>query len=430
MAIPKIIWALWCDFNNKSDGVLNERLEYFRDRIVKQHPGWEVNIITSWSKIIEYTRENEMLTNLLDNNNVSGAHKSDSIRFFLLNKFGGFWLDISTFLFESLDIYYNIQPNATFIGYYTPPFMVEEIIFNSLGDMFDSVKYSQVVKKFKNKQPDFIKLNEQYKDFPFIPENFFIASIPNHPVTSDIFQQLTDFWKQALPKISSKETLCYEINKLMNTLASEIFDINNVDYTLANTFDYDDFTNFDFHMKVLDNVWHCGYVFNYLQMYKSIVNFIKKNNLSITQEQNSIHLISDNEDLCSIDKNINACQNIIATSPDNSILYLVSLSHNRLIKWADTMDERITFDNTYIKQLIDKVMSGQLTKENLIQNIISMGIYQIKFSSWTRKSNIIEQFMQLYPVGQIKGGKKHTKKTNKNKKGHKHKTRKTRKTRK
>lgn len=408
MSIPKIIWALWCNFDKKTDGVLNERLTYFKNRIISQHPGWQVNIITSWANLMDYIRENQLLTELVNNQFIGGAHKSDSIRFFLLNKFGGFWLDISTFLFTPLDIYYYTQPKATFIGYYTPPFMVEEIIFNSLGDMFDSVKYSSVVNKFKNKQIEFIKLNQQYKDYPFIPENFFIASIPNHPIISDIFQQLMDFWGSAIPNISSNETLCYEINKLMNKLGSEIFDINNTDYTLANTFNADEITDPEFSMKILNNVWHCGYVFNYLQMYKAIVNYIKNNNATITQENNPHEFSSEyNQDLCSIDGAINSCKNIIATTSDENVLYLVSLSYNRLIKWANTMNERVTFDNTYIRKIIDEVGTNNLTKEELIQNIIDMGIYQIKFSSWTRGSNIIEKFMELYPVSTTGGRKKY-----------------------
>ncbi len=36
----------------------------------------------------------------------SSLNKTDVIRFFLLQEYGGFWLDLSTFLFTSLDIYY------------------------------------------------------------------------------------------------------------------------------------------------------------------------------------------------------------------------------------------------------------------------------------------------------------------------------------
>jgi hypothetical protein len=417
MSIPKIIWAVWCDFKNKKDGVLNERLTYFKQRIISQHNGWQINIISSWDELIGYVRENKILLELLNNEFVGGAHKSDFIRFFLLNKFGGFWLDISTFLFTSLNIYYTVQPNATFIGYYTPPFMVEEIIFSSLGDMFDNVKYNEIVKKFKSKQTEYIKLNDKYDKYPFIPENFFIASVPNHPVTSDIFQQLSDFWSLALPDIISDETLCYEINKLMNVLASEIFDLNTLDFTLINTFNQNtDITDKKFSMKLLDNVWHCGYVFNYLQMYKAIVNYIINSKNTITQEQNINEFKSEyNQDLCSSDGAINACQNIVVKEENGNTLYLLSLSYNRLIKWANTMNERITFDNTYIRKMIDDVNKNILTKQQLIDNIVSMGIYQIKFSSWTRGSNIIEKFMNMYPVNLTQSGGKY--KSRRNKKG-------------
>jgi hypothetical protein len=127
----------------------------------------------------------------------------------------------------------------------------------------------------------------------------------------------------------------------------------------------------------------------------------KCNNLQITQEENANELKTEyNEDLCSIDNNINACKNILGTNQqDGSVIYLISLSYNRLIKWANTMDERISFDNTYISNLFNSIgKTPGVTKETVIQDIINMGIYQIKFSSWTRKSKIIDKIMELYPL--------------------------------
>jgi len=417
MSIPRKIWAIWCDFKNKKDGVLNEQIAYFRDRIIKQHPNWEVNIIVSWDLLIHYINANAFLMNLINNEFVNAAHKSDSIRFFLLKEHGGFWLDISTFLFKPLDVYYELQPNSKFIGFYTPPFMVEEIIFSFLGDMFDNVKYDQVVKKFKSQQANFIKLNEKYKKYPFIPENFFIASTPNHEIVTDTYNQLEEFWTNAFPNITSPETLCYEINKLMNNLAKEIFDINDINYTTSILFDSKDIINEKYSLKTLDNIWHCGYVFNYLQMYKSIVNYMIKNDSVITQETNE-NAFSDPEYsqykdiLCSTDGDINACKNIVATDKDN-VLYLMSLSQHRLIKWANTMNDRVSFNNTYINAMLELVKNKQLSDADLIENIVKMGIYQIKFSSWTRDSNIIPKLMDIFPnaVGKGKGkGKKKTKK--------------------
>lgn len=410
MSIPKTIWALWCNFKDKKDGILDEKITYFKDRIIKQHSEWEINIITSWDQCINYIKDNEILMNLINNDFIGAAHKSDAIRYFLINKFGGFWLDISTFLFTPLDIYYTLQPNSTFIGYYTPPFMIEEIIYSSFGDMFDSIKFSKIVNKMKNEQNKFIDLNDEYKNYPFMPENFFFASIPNHPITYDILQQLLIFWETSLPKISDNISLCYEINKLMNTLSSEIFNINNIDYNIYKTFTNNNITNKSFSQKILNNIWHCGYVFNYLQMYKSIVKYIKESSSTIIQEDNPNELTNNyNKDLCTIEKgNINTCKNIIIKNKNNnSVLYLISLSYNRLIKWTDKMEERVSFDNTYITELIDTV-GPTFTKEQLIEKIISMGIYQIKFSNWTRGSKIIPKFMTLYP-NTINGGNKNSK---------------------
>jgi hypothetical protein len=416
MSIPRKIWAIWCDFKNKKDGVLNDQISYFRDRIIKQHAGWEVNIIVSWDLLMQYIGTNAFLMNLINNEFINPAHKSDSIRFFLLKEHGGFWLDISTFLFKPLDVYYELQPNAKFIGFYTPPFMVEEIIFSFLGDMFDNVKYDQVVKKFKSQQANFIKLNEKYKKYPFIPENFFIASTPNHEIVTDTYNQLEEFWTSAFPNITSAETLCYEINKLMNILAKEIFDINDINYTTSTLFDSKDITNEKYSLKTLDNIWHCGYVFNYLQMYKSIVNYMIKNDSVITQEtnENAFSDLEYRDILCSTDENINACKNIVATDKDN-VLYFMSLSQHRLIKWANTMNDRVTFENTYINGMINLVKKKELTGADLIEQIVKMGIYQIKFSSWTRDSNIIPKLMEIYPNNTTEGEGKKRRKTKKRK---------------
>ena len=434
MSIPKIIWAIWCNFTKKENGELTDQLIYFKDRIIQQHPEWQVNIITEWDILIGYINENPLLLDLINNPIVIAAHKSDLIRFFLLNKFGGFWIDLSTFLFTSLNIYYEKQPNAKFICYYTPPFMVEEILFSSLNEMFDSIKFNEIVQKFKPKQNRYIDLNDEYKNYQFIPENFFIACTPGHPIVDSIFNQMTTFWEATLPYIENKQTLCYHINLLMKQLGGEVFLINNLDYDLTKTYSSNDITNKEFLYHSLDNVWHCGYVFNYLQMYIAIVNYIKAQNLTITQETNQNELTNQyTGDLCSIDGNINACKNIIATDEsDGSTLYLLSLSYNRLIKWANTMDDRISFDNTYISNLVDNIGKTQgLTKEKLIQDMVNMGIYQIKFSSWTRKSDIISKFMAIYPNNEMlppiqtagKTKKRKIKKT-KNKKNKNQKTKK------
>lgn len=423
MTIPKIIWAIWCNFDGKTDGTLTDRLTYFKDRITTQHPGWSVNIITKWNELIDYFKEDENLLKIVNNSFISAQHKSDAIRFFLLKKHGGFWIDISTFLLTPLDIYYEKQPNATFISYYSPPLIIEEIIFSSLSQMVDSVKFDKIIEQMQNIQPNYIKLKEPYKDFPFMPENFFIASIPNHPIINDIYEQLLSFWNIAIPKIDDKKSLCYQINLLMNKLGDELFDINNLDYELSKKYLSSDVTDHNFSENLLTNVWNCGYLFNYLQMYIAIVNYIKKYKCEITQESNSRELRSEyRADLCFTDDisngSIDSCKNIIINnSSDGSVGYLLSLSYNRLLKWANTMEDRVSFNNTYIKDRLDEIGTtpDEASKEKILQDIIDAGIYQIKFSSWTRGSGIIERFMKLYP-NVHSGGLKNKKKSRKTKK--------------
>jgi len=426
MPIPKIIWAIWCNFNKKNDGVLDENLTYFYNRITEQHSvqnGWTVNIITKWADLIDYIKDDPTITEITNNPFIGAAHKSDAIRFYLLNKHGGFWIDISTFLFTSLDIYYEKCSDADFIGYYTPAFMIEQVIFASLTDMMDSVKYTEATEKIRDKQKTFIDLNESHSKFPYIPENFFIASVPGHYLVNDVFQQLVSFWDSAMKNITDSDTLCIELNKMMNTFAKEMFTIHDANYTLYNEFQPNDITDPTFGPKLLKKLWVCGYLFNYLQMYKSLTAFIEgadiqfQKNPDIGDETTNAY----KRDICpdTPNRENTACDNIIIRKPGSSTaVYLFSLSHNRLAKWADTMESRINFENTYLQRLID-------TPElDIAKHMVDMGIYQIKFSSWSRDSRIIPVLMNLYPNKTAGGRTKRRRRNKRTQKRHKRRTRK------
>ena len=76
-----------------------------------------------------------------------------------------------------------------------------------------------------------------------------------------------------------------------------------------------------------------------------------------------------------------------------------------MIKWGAKMEERVSFDNTYIRSRLDSI-TDQNEANQLINDITQMGIYQIKFSSWTRKSHIIETLMSKYPNKSSNSGEK------------------------
>jgi hypothetical protein len=184
-----------------------------------------------------------------------------------------------------------------------------------------------------------------------------------------------------------------------------------MDLNIVNTFNEKNYTNKQLIGKLRNNVWRCGYILTYLQMYKSLIKYIKHNNANIFGEQ--VGTLSDHSphkhSLCFDDYKINSCQNIIIKHNNNSdVVYLVSLSNNRLIKWADTDPDRISFHNTYIESMLKKVIAKKITKDKLLDLLTKNGIYQIKFSHWTRNSPIVNMLMRVY------NNTKKTKKTRRN----------------
>ena len=42
---PQIIHFLWLNFNSKTNGILDDKLKFFKDRIIGVHPGWKINFV-------------------------------------------------------------------------------------------------------------------------------------------------------------------------------------------------------------------------------------------------------------------------------------------------------------------------------------------------------------------------------------------------
>ena len=152
--IPKRIWALWLDFKNKQSGN-TENIQLYIDRIRQLHQGYEINIITEWDILYSHFNTEDkdkknLINSVLDNINIDAAHKSDFLRFYLLNKYGGFWVDISTFLVSSLDKYIKYD----FVCFIAPEYEVGQWIIEPLRSLYRIGNYEEVVKKFKKKQPE------------------------------------------------------------------------------------------------------------------------------------------------------------------------------------------------------------------------------------------------------------------------------------
>ncbi len=415
MFIPKIIWGIWCDFNKNEDGVLNETLNFFIDRIKQLHPTWQINIITKWNVLLDYVKNENTINELLNNSNISAAHKSDMIRFFLLKNFGGVWLDVSTFLIISLDSLIE-QPNTDFICYYANEFDVREWFLKPLSEMYEDVAYSERIKTWVDYEENIISLKN--KDINFIPENYFICCSKNHKISTIIYNLLENFWANNLKLIVNKNTLCFYLNKYMIELMEQVFNTNIWEFDLIKKFNVKSFDDRNF--RLLSNVLECSYFFNYLQMYIAIENYCMEN-----KPYNTIYNIINEhlpntqafKDLCIR----NACQNIIISFENNKPnILLLSASYNRAGKWSDKLEERLSWDNTYLGTKLASISNNKQAQQ-LLRELSQEGFMQFKFSSYTRNSKIIPVLMKWY--GNQIGGKR-------KKKSKKHKKRVTKKRRK
>jgi hypothetical protein len=278
--------------------------------------------------------------------------------------------------------------------------MVERIFVSTLNNMFDSVNFNyQLSPEYNALQKKYIKRKNKYTKFPYIPESFFVASIPNHPITINIFNQIKTFWTTTLESITTKEILCEKMNYLMNNLATKVFNINILEYELFNIFKDipEDRILKEFKKQLLNQLWNCGYIYIYLQMYIALVEYIDNEETVIEQDAGDVTLNTPyNNSLCLIDgeTNINYCKKITIRK-DTEVVVLIPLSLYRLIKWGDTTNERITFENTILYEELKHITKKSDAKK-IIKKYIENGIYQIKFSHWTRDSDFVNLLAKLF----------------------------------
>ena len=399
MTIPKIIWAIWCDFGKKSDGnLVNNDTNFFINRITSLHDSsWRINIITEWDVLVAFIGENEMLMNLLNNNFISPAHKSDAIRYFLLQKYGGFWVDINTFLVQSFD--YLITDKVSFICYYAPSIDIEEWMLAPLSSMYENTDYDERIQTWGQHQKQYIDLKPNFLlKYNFIPENYFIAVIPNHPIIINTFNQLTNFWEKHTTLIVSSDDVCNYLNNYIKNLCDTVFKIS---YSKFNTVFETHFTSI-FNSNKLQNffnkqLWDCGYLFNYIQLYISITNYLNKNEHKRTYMPNkhptkTIAIFKKYKTFC----NNNNCNDIKYTIlHDNTNILLLSASYNRLGKWSNIRNNRLSWENTYLGKLISSIENKDQA-EKLIELFKNEKFNHFKFGSYTRNSPIIKILKMWY----------------------------------
>lgn len=393
---PKIIHFLWLNFNKKTDGILDETLTFFKDRIEVLHPedkGWKINFISKWTECLESIKDEKWLLDLLDNDHVGPAHKSDALRYYYLYKMGGVWVDLSTFLVTSFDNLVE-QNKEGFTCYYMPSNVCASWLIKLSSDIFENITMKNYINNIVPIQNNLINIRNP--DFNFITENYFMIFSKNHEICKDVLDQLESFWNYALPRIKSNKHYCNELNMLMYHLFQEAYDI-----TISN-FPYLGLLNGNIKNsvknRILKEYFDCSYFFNYLQLYLAVRNFSTTNRGRLTdipnsekknRTINSTVLSSFSKELCES----RSCNNKVITFADtNKNINLLSASYNRLSKWSDDRDKRISWENT----LAGDILMDRDPKK-VLKNLQDIEIYQLKYSSFTRsRSESINSLKRLF----------------------------------
>ena len=390
---PKIIHFLWLNFNEKTDGNLDTTLKFFKDRIETLHPkdkGWEINFISNWEQCLESIKSEKWLLELLNNDYVGPAHKSDALRYYYLYTRGGVWVDLSTFLVTSFDNLVE-QNKDGFTCYYMPSNVCASWLIKLSSEIFESITMKTYIESIIPIQNKLISIQDE--KFDFITENYFMIFSENNAICKDVLDQLETFWSNALPKIKSKKDYCNELNMLMYDLFKKAYNMT-IPYLDLLDLEIGDDTKY----IILKEYFDCAYFFNYLQLYLAVCNYSKihkgvlSNIKNTTIKENTIsqpELSSFSKELC----DSNSCNNKVITFTDtNKNINLLSASYNRLSKWSDDRSKRISWENTLAGDILKKETANEVLR--MLQEI---EIYQLKYSSYTRgKSASIERLKKLF----------------------------------
>lgn len=442
---PKIIHFLWLDKEFRGEGILSPNLKFFKNTILRLHPRYEINFVTKKKTVDDDIKkagqEYSWIQKIVDNDFVSPAHKSDVMRFFYLYTMGGIWLDITTFLLEPVDDLIN-KNNFGFSCYYMPQKLAQskmmgwEFLHNLIPyPKFVNITNSNIINNEDIEEPLFSSINPEYEEFDFIPENYFIISRKEHPICGKILEMFKNHYVN-VDSISSKEGVNDYHNKYMYELFNIVF---KRDEGILKELNYQiELLDEDHKRNVLRKIFSLtgggSYLFNYLMMFQAIALYSKKHNLKKlivnSKDRENVLTNGDNEDKDDIVKFIesankykdyvcehDSCRDILLGEQkrngevidinklnlgENEV-YLMSAQYIRLTKWSNSYVDRLkTWDNTPIQPLLtmtdEELKSPEKKYEkynNLKRTLKKLDITQIKFSSFTRDSPMVENLRKI-----------------------------------
>lgn len=146
--IPKIIWSYWVEENPPE--IVQKCINSWK----RHNPDYDIRLLNknTVSQWIPEIKLNEL------KHNDKPARESDFIRLCVLPKYGGFWVDASIVMNESLESIRKIQPEkgCEFIGYYLQDFTTRPEYPVIESWFFACVPGSSFVQKWRD---EFMSLN-------------------------------------------------------------------------------------------------------------------------------------------------------------------------------------------------------------------------------------------------------------------------------
>ena len=366
---PKKIHALWLNFKENKDGVIPDNLHVFIDRMKHLHQTWDIKIWTNWQEMESELITRPYMLKYIQNPYCNPANKSDCLRFHILEKYGGVWVDLSTYFIKSLDDLYD-KYNTAFTTIYMPPY---DILMWSIKPLSEKYEKITVKEKVNNIYPNLHKIVTNNNDF--VCESYFIMSPPHHSILIDVLKQMEITWAlDKVEKIIDTKTHCSYLNLVINNLINKVYNINHEVLELLN---YD------------NNIYDCGYFWIYFMMTIAVTNFIKKNKLTkytnkLTPKQ-KIVINKIPSEISTYICNESTCKDITwiddLQSPN---IHLISSTWARLVKWSDIRDNRLTWETTFLGNLINESYKNNISSKDFCKKLEDYNITQIKTSSYSR----------------------------------------------
>tara|TARA_A100001011_G_C14313551_1_gene846821 strand:+ start:68 stop:2038 length:1971 start_codon:yes stop_codon:yes gene_type:complete len=258
------------------------------------------------------------LLQALINKNIDPARRSDVFRFFILKQLGGCWIDSTTVLFKNIyDFIEDMNFAVPFMPWENGIDLVFSIDFKNIERARDEKKDANYKKMLTDTQSkgvnvdtlDVVEKDEiNPKKIPFksqshwkssvnmkppdptqylsvIPENYFVASTKQHPITVATYHSLKQLWKPIFElagpsdKLNTKD-LSDMIAKYTRSISvGKFFTYKN------NLYDTSDEEQYLAPWKLLGGANMTSYLVNYIQLYNAINDYGCRNDSVIGKKK-------------------------------------------------------------------------------------------------------------------------------------------------